>query len=234
MPVCGRALFVSSRAIPTEANTNGRPGARIPDRPAPWIYHGKIIKAENEAHGKQTVGLFVFREGRDHEQPVEKYNQAGGQDRAVACAIAERLRRGTVGDGALGLAARRLVVAAAIIETLGLTTVHTALWLADWNRSKRKIDPSAPVVLAVALGLVYLVATLGLVVFLEVWPFLATYAPALFPLLAIVGAVNLALIAQQERRESHVKTQKAEARERRRLSKTCPRQLSRWTPETLS
>jgi uncharacterized membrane protein len=72
------------------------------------------------------------------------------------------------------------VVVAAIIETLGLATVHTALWAYDWNAHKRKTDPRAPVGLATALGLVYVVATLGLVVFLEVWPALAVYAPALF------------------------------------------------------
>ena len=102
------------------------------------------------------------------------------------------------------------MVVAAIIETLGLATVHTALWSYDWNSSKRKSDPKAPVVLAVALGGVYVTATLGLVVFLEVWPMLSTYAPALFPALAVVGAVNLALISQQERREGLVLEQKAE------------------------
>jgi hypothetical protein len=102
------------------------------------------------------------------------------------------------------------IVVAAIIETLGLSAVHSALWLADWNATKRKADPTAPVVVTIALGAVYLLATLGLVVFLEVWPGLATYAPALFPALAVVGGVNLALISQQERREAAVKVEKAE------------------------
>ena len=62
------------------------------------------------------------------------------------------------------------VVVAAIIETLGLATVHTALWAYDWNAHKRKTDPDAPVGLAIVLGAVYVAATLGLVVFLEVWP----------------------------------------------------------------
>jgi hypothetical protein len=119
------------------------------------------------------------------------------------------------------------MVVAAIIETLGLATVHTALWAYDWNAHKRKTDPSAPVVLAVALGGVYVVATLGLVVFLEVWPFLATYAPALFPALAVVGAVNLALISRQEQREATVKTQKEEARERRRARRQVKGQMSK-------
>jgi hypothetical protein len=111
------------------------------------------------------------------------------------------------------------VVVAAIIETLGLSTVHTALWAYDWNTYKRKTDPSAPVFLAVALGAVYVVATLGLVVFLEVWPFLATYAPAIFPALAVVGAFNLAMVARQEQRETEVGARKAEARERRRAKR---------------
>jgi hypothetical protein len=73
--------------------------------------------------------------------------------------------------------------------------------------------------------MVYVVATLGLVVFLEVWPFLATYAPAIFPVLAVVGAVNLALISRQEQREAEVKTQKAETRDRRQ-ARSVKRQMS--------
>jgi hypothetical protein len=116
------------------------------------------------------------------------------------------------------------IIVAAIIETLGLSTVHSALWLADWNASKRKTDPQAPVVVAIALGAVYLVATLGLVVFLEVWPGLATYAPALFPILAVVGGVNLALISQQEHREAAVKAEKAERKALGRARRQADRQ----------
>ena len=101
------------------------------------------------------------------------------------------------------------VVVAAIIETLGLATVHTALWAHDWNARKRKTDPSAPIGLAVTLSAVYVVATLGLVVFLEVWPFLAIYAPVLFPALAVVGALNLAMISRQEQREAAVEAERA-------------------------
>jgi hypothetical protein len=127
------------------------------------------------------------------------------------------------------------VIVAAIIETLGLATVHTALWAYDWNAHKRKSDPSAPVTLAVALGGVYVMATLGLVVFLEVWPFLATYAPAIFPALAVVGAVNLALISRQEQREAEVKTQKAEARDHRRARSVKRQMLASLTRDlTLS
>jgi hypothetical protein len=107
------------------------------------------------------------------------------------------------------------IVVAAILETLGLTTMHTALWSYDWNNHKRKTDPRAPVLLAVALGAVNVVATWGLVVFLEVWPVVASYAPALFPALAVVGALNLAMISRQEQREAAVWAEKAERRRRR-------------------
>ena len=61
---------------------------------------------------------------------------------------------------------------------------------------------------AAALGIVYLVTTIGLTVILEVQPYSATYAPALFPILAVVGAVNLVLIARQEQREDAIRTEK--------------------------
>jgi hypothetical protein len=122
----------------------------------------------------------------------------------------------------LGLPLAVAIVAAAIIETLGLSTVHTSLRLAEWNATKRKSDPRAPVALAWAMVGVYVLTTIGLVVVLEVWPWLATYAPALFPLLAVVGALNLVLISQQERRELDVQVDKAErkaARQARRKGK---------------
>jgi hypothetical protein len=118
------------------------------------------------------------------------------------------------------------VVVAAIIETLGLATVHTALWTYEWNTHRRKTDPGAPLALASSLGTVYVVATLGLVVFLEVWPVLALYAPALFPALAVVGALNLAMISRQEQRESTVQIEKAERRARRQARRPIGRQSS--------
>jgi hypothetical protein len=90
------------------------------------------------------------------------------------------------------------VVIGLIIELLGIASVHSWLWLVDWNINKRKSDPEAPAVVAMFLGGTYLVATIGLTVMLEVVPVLATYSPAIFPVLAVVGAINLTLIAQQE------------------------------------
>lgn len=116
----------------------------------------------------------------------------------------------------LGVSILLGIVVATVIESLGITTVHTGLWMEAWNRSKRKTDPEAPVALAYALAGVYLLATLGLILVLEVAPELSHYAPAMFPFLAIVGAVNLALISQQEAREATVQKEKDERRESRR------------------
>ena len=118
------------------------------------------------------------------------------------------------------------VIVAAIIETLGLATVHTALWAHDWNAHKRKTDPEAPVGLAILLGAVYVATTLGLVVFLEVWPALALYAPALFPALAVVGALNLAMISRQEQREEAVKRERAERKAARQARRQAARQAT--------
>jgi hypothetical protein len=95
-------------------------------------------------------------------------------------------------------------VAAAIIESLGLTTVSTSLLLWEYNADKRKTDPDAPFLLAASLVGVYLVSTIGLTVLLDIFPDLARYAPALFPILALVGAVNLALRSGHRRRLSNI------------------------------
>ncbi len=102
------------------------------------------------------------------------------------------------------------VILAAVIELLGLTSVHTWLWLSNWNSGKRKTDPKAPTQLAILLIILYFLITTGMIVVLEVLPALAPYMPAITPLLTIVGAFNLALISQQERREAAVRLEREE------------------------
>ncbi len=109
-------------------------------------------------------------------------------------------------------------VTAGIIESLGLTTVSTALTLWEYNASRRKTDPSAPFLLAASLVGVYLVSTIGLTVLLDILPDLSRYAPALFPLLALVGAVNLALRAGHRRRMNTLAQERAEKRAERQTS----------------
>ncbi|MCP4535982.1 MAG: hypothetical protein GY832_02450 [Chloroflexi bacterium] len=107
------------------------------------------------------------------------------------------------------------LVAGAIIEILGLTATSTALALWDYNESKRKSDPPAPFPLAVALVGFYYASTVGLTVFLDITPNLARFAPVIFPTLALVGTVNLALRAQHKRRTGAIAQEKVERRTRR-------------------
>lgn len=92
-------------------------------------------------------------------------------------------------------------VIAIVIETLGLTTTHTALGMHAWNKAHEgQPEKQAPFALSVVLAIVYVVATLMLISVLEVAPELQHYAPAMFPILAVVGAVNLALRSHHNNR----------------------------------
>lgn len=92
-------------------------------------------------------------------------------------------------------------VIAIVIETLGLTTTHTALAFHKWNRAHpNSPEKQAPYGLAVSLAGLYVLVTLGLIVVLESVPSLSPYAPIMFPLLAVVGAVNLAMRGHHNQR----------------------------------
>ena len=117
-------------------------------------------------------------------------------------------------------------VAAAIIESLGLTTVSTSLLLWEYNAAKRKTDPDAPFLLAASLVGVYLVSTIGLTVLLDIFPDLARYAPALFPILALVGAVNLALRSGHRRRLASIAQDRADRKAERQANRPTMGNLS--------
>jgi hypothetical protein len=102
-------------------------------------------------------------------------------------------------------------IVAIVIETLGLTTIHTSLSMFTWNKGHLgQPEKQAPFGLAVCLALVYIIATLGLIGVLEVYPGLQNYAPAMFPVLAAVGAVNLAMRSTHNRR---IREEKEEAQD---------------------
>lgn len=107
------------------------------------------------------------------------------------------------------------IVVGLIVETLGFSTVHLYLMLQQWNLEKKKSDPAAPEILALVLVAFYITITITLTVVLEINPALAIYAPAIFPLLALVGAFILALISQQEQRQSAVQQTKLERSSKR-------------------
>lgn len=106
---------------------------------------------------------------------------------------------------------------AIVIETLGLTTTHTALGMHAWNKThEHQPEKQAPFWLAVILAFAYIIATLSLILVLEVLPNLEHYAPAMFPILAVVGAINLALRSHHNTRirDENNSTKDAIARQR--------------------
>jgi hypothetical protein len=117
------------------------------------------------------------------------------------------------------------LILAAVIELLGLTSVHTWLRLSNWNLTKRKSESGAPTHLAVLLTLLYFGITLGMITLLEVLPGLSQYMPAITPFLTVIGALNLALLSQQEQREASVRSER-KARKMERLKKREERSMN--------
>lgn len=108
-------------------------------------------------------------------------------------------------------------IIAVVIETLGLTTTHTALSMFTWNKGHVDQDEKrAPFGLAVVLACVYILSTLILIGVLEVLPGLQNYAPTMFPVLAAVGAVNLAMRSTHNRRIREEREIITDAKDRQR------------------
>jgi len=111
-------------------------------------------------------------------------------------------------------------VAAGVIELLGLAATAQALTIYEYNTARRKSDQAAPLVLAVALVGVYFLGVIALTVALEVLPDLATFAPALFPVLSLAGVGVLALRLDHRRRLEAIQAEKAERKAERLHNKT--------------
>jgi hypothetical protein len=110
------------------------------------------------------------------------------------------------------------IITGVVIESLGLSSVHTWLLLTNWNSHSRKSDPKAPALYAFILVLLYLVVTIGLTIVLEIVPKMSLYAPAIFPCLALIGAVNIMLIEQQYQREFEVNRVQIERINQRKMN----------------
>ncbi|NIV40264.1 MAG: hypothetical protein GWN58_65940 [Anaerolineae bacterium] len=111
------------------------------------------------------------------------------------------------------------IVAGVTLELLGVGILATALELYNYNGSKRKSDPTAPLWLALVLVALYFVTALMLTIALDIAPVLALVAPALFPVLSVASFALLALRADHERRLSEIEQGKAEARAKREQKK---------------
>jgi len=118
------------------------------------------------------------------------------------------------------------LVAAVIVESLGLATSLTALELREYNKSKRKSDPIAPFWLAAILVGTYFVVALGLTVALDMFPEQAKFAPGIFPLLSLCGVTVLALRADHGRRLKVIKADKQERKESRQKRRRESRQMA--------
>lgn len=86
-------------------------------------------------------------------------------------------------------------IIAAVIELLGIGLADMAITCYVWNQDKeQRVYWSAPVIIPIASYSIYLLATVGITVFLKTVPDLAGFAPVLFPFLAVAGSVNWALL----------------------------------------
>ena len=107
------------------------------------------------------------------------------------------------------------------VESLGVSSVATAVMLYEYNRAKRKSDPEAPVAPAIAASAGYFAAAIILAVLIEVFPQSARWSVAVFPLLSLAGAVVLALRGDHAARLAQIAEQDAE-RKRSRAHDAAP------------
>jgi len=106
-------------------------------------------------------------------------------------------------------------IAGITLELLGVGILATWLMLYGYNRNKRKSDPAAVMWLPVGLVVLYVLTAEALTVVLDVWPAMATIAPALFPILSVAAFALLALRANHVRRLDDIAWQKDERKRQR-------------------
>lgn len=116
--------------------------------------------------------------------------------------------------GRLGFAGWAGVVAALAVEFVGFAAMSTALMLWEYNQTRRKVDPPAPVGLAAGIGVFYLAVVLVVNVVMDVLPGLTWLVRLLLSTMSAPGVATLALRAQHQRRLALIAQAKAERRER--------------------
>jgi len=119
--------------------------------------------------------------------------------------------------GVLGWPAWVAGVAAVIIETIGLATVHTGLQLFAYNRNKRKSDPDAPTWLAWTITAAVLIAQSVLIIVLEGRPVLLV-----FQVFSLAAVVNLALRADHDARLTTIADERAQRAQERAQMRAQP------------
>ena len=94
------------------------------------------------------------------------------------------------------------LAAAVCVETLGLSSIQTTVSFWNWNDSKLKADPKAPVFLAILTGGFYLFTVLTVNAMLDDTSGVYRLAKALLSSLSVCAGVILALRAGHARRIS--------------------------------
>lgn len=115
-------------------------------------------------------------------------------------------------------------LAAVVIESLGLVTCATALDLYQFNQNRRKNDPPAPFGLAVCMILIYFLVAVFLTIVLDIQPVWSLIAPAIFPLLSLVGVTEIALRKNYQDRIQMIANEKADRKAERQASSSIRRQ----------
>ena len=110
------------------------------------------------------------------------------------------------------------ILAAAVIESLGLVTCATALDLYQFNQNRRKNDPPAPFWLAAFLIFIYLIVAVVLTVVLDIQPAWSMIAPAIFPFLSLAGVTVIALRKDYQKRLQKIADEKAERKSERQAT----------------
>jgi pilus assembly protein TadC len=117
--------------------------------------------------------------------------------------------------GNLGFPTWAALIGGAVVETLGLSSVQTAVTFWSWNDSKAKATPKAPVFLAILTGLFYLTTVLTVNALLDNAPAVSVLAKALLSSLSVCAGVILALRAGHSRRIREAELAKAERKQER-------------------
>ncbi len=91
-------------------------------------------------------------------------------------------------------------IVGAIVELLGFATTNRAADLWYYNQTRREDEPQAPFGLAVSLVALYVVSTIALSVLSDLATGVIHLLPAIFPVMALTGTINVALGRQHDLR----------------------------------
>lgn len=112
------------------------------------------------------------------------------------------------------------IIAGLVLEVVGIAGLANATRAYMWNKTKRKTDEPAPVILSVVAVSIYFVTALLLTVILEFWGGLAAIAPGMFIILSVSSGLILVLSSMQRLREKRVRLEKQQRKQRRKQPKT--------------